>query len=109
MYKTLLQGGHFSKDTHSVSRASSFSPAAFASAFLKIVGKDVTVPLAHSNGAFVVAELCERILEEGTEEEKNCLRGWFEKSVVLETIEASRPKGTKVLLDALEKLHGSDV
>jgi pumilio homology domain family member 6 len=103
MYKCLLQGGHFSAATRSIARSDSFSPAAFASAFVKIVGREVTVGMAKGNGAFVVAELCERLREEGAVEERECVKGWFGADE-LNQIEDGDGKGSRVLLEKVRVL-----
>jgi pumilio family protein 6 len=102
MYKTFLQGGHFSHETNSISPSPSFSASTFASAFLEVVGKDETLRMAKGNGAFVIAELCERIRAEGTTEERAKLKGWFED--VLKEIEESDAKGKKLLLEKVSIL-----
>jgi pumilio family protein 6 len=51
--------------THTVTyRFPSFSPSAYASAFITIVGEERTVAVARWGGAFVVAELLEGVNEE---------------------------------------------
>ena len=101
MFKTLLQGGHFSRETQSVVLVPTFSAVAFASAFMKQVGPDLTLKMATGNGAFVVAELCERIRVEGAAEERSRLISWFK---AIETIERSDAKGKTVLLESISKL-----
>lgn len=103
LYKTLLQGGHFCHTTKTISRSSSFSAAAFASAFMKDVGKEETLAMAKGNGAFMVAELCERIREEGSNEEKTMLKDWFSGEVMRE-IEEGDAKGKKVLVEKVTAL-----
>ncbi|KIM72847.1 hypothetical protein PILCRDRAFT_829556 [Piloderma croceum F 1598] len=103
LYKTLLQGGHFSHTTHTVTRSPSFSPSAFASAFITIVGEERTVALARGDGAFVVAELLERMIEEGSDSEKEAVKGWF-KGGVISDLKGGEGKGRKVLLEKIAKL-----
>jgi pumilio family protein 6 len=103
MYKTLLQGGHFSREDNCIVPSSSFSASSFASAFLKTVGRETTVEIAKGNGAFLVAELCGRILEEGSVGEKNTLNNWFGNAVKNDIFE-SQGKGRKVLLEKLNEL-----
>jgi pumilio family protein 6 len=103
LYKTLLQGGHFSRTTHSITRSPSFSPSAFASAFIRIVGEGTTVAMAKGDGAFVVAELLERVSEDGSESEKGVVRDWF-KGEVEKKLEDGDGKGRKVLLEKVAKL-----
>lgn len=103
LYKTLLQGGHFSHATHTITRSPSFSPSAFASTFIQVVGEDSTVAMARGDGAFLVAELLERVSEEGSEVEKKEVKGWFRKSV-RDELESGDGKGRKVLLEKIAKL-----
>ncbi|EGO22720.1 hypothetical protein SERLADRAFT_356787 [Serpula lacrymans var. lacrymans S7.9] len=103
MYKTLLQGGHFSHTTKSISLCPAFSPSAFASAFLKVVGQDVTVSMAKGDGAFVIAELLERVQQEGRKGEKSTVKGWFNHDVT-SSIENSDGKGKNVLLGKIAAL-----
>jgi len=104
LYKTLLQGGHFDHSSKSITKASSsFSPSSFASAFLVVVGPDVTVAMAQGNGAFVIAELCSRTSAEGTGEEKALLRMWFAEGV-RKSIRDKELKGKSVLLESIDTL-----
>lgn len=103
VYKTLLQGGHFSQQTKTVVLAPSFSPSAFASAWIKTVGRESTVAMAQGGGAFVVAALCERVKEEGTEDEKAELRRWFSKKLKKD-IRESQVKGKDFLLATVDAL-----
>src|ERR1700730_11341131 len=91
MYKSLLQGGHFSHKTNTIERSGLFSPSAFASVFARIVGRDVVVAMAQGNGSFIVAELCERLGQEGSEEEKKAVKAWFTPQV-LRSIEDTNGK-----------------
>lgn len=105
LYKTLLQGGHYNKSSKSITKPSSaFSSSTFASSFLTVVGRDVTVAMAQGNGAFVVAELCRRISMEGTDEEKRSLRTWFAEDSVDKNIRGKEMKGKKVLLESIDAL-----
>jgi pumilio homology domain family member 6 len=106
VYKTLLQGGHFSHVSKSVMPSPSFSGLAFASDFLRVVGKETTVGIAKGDGSFVVAELCGRIVEGGNREEKERLKAWFGKAIVKE-IEDGNAKGKRVLLEKLALLSSS--
>ena len=103
MYKTFLQGGHFSHETKSISPSPSFSASAFASTFLRVVGREMTLQIAKGNGAFVVAELCERIRVEGTDDERATLKTWFGEGA-LKDIEESDAKGKRVLLEKVSML-----
>ncbi|KIJ64088.1 hypothetical protein HYDPIDRAFT_91143 [Hydnomerulius pinastri MD-312] len=103
MHKGLLQGGHFSHSTKSVERTSTFSPLELASVFLSTVGKDTTRAIAEGDGAFVVAELLERIREEGSDEEKKKVKGWFDDAFVAR-IKDSEVKGKNVLIEKIQAL-----
>jgi pumilio family protein 6 len=106
LYKTLLQGGHFDQSSKSITKPlSSFSPSKFASEFLAIVGRDVTVAMAQGNGAFVVAELCSRVIAEGTDEEKMLLRTWVTGDGVRTRILDGELKGKNVLLESIDALN----
>ena len=52
---------------------------------------------------FVVAELLERVWEEGSENEKKGVKGWFGKDLLGE-LTNEEGKGRKVLLEKVEKL-----
>lgn len=103
LYKTLLQGGHYSQQTKGVVRAPAecFTPSAFASTWVKVVGKDDTRAIALGGGAFVVAALCERIKEDGNAEEKKLVRGWFGTAFKDELMNGD-VKGKNILLGALD-------
>jgi len=104
LYKTLLQGGHYDQSSKSITKpSSSFSPSAFASSFLAVVGRGVTVAMAQGNGAFVVAELCRRVCTEGTDGEKGLLRTWFAEGVSKD-IQYKEMKGKNVLLESIDTL-----
>jgi len=103
LYKTLLQGGHFSHTTRTIIRDSSFSPSVFASAFIRIVGREMTVAMARGNGTFMVAEFLERVHEEGSESEKRAVKEWFNEDVRRD-LQSRNGKGLKVLLEKVIKL-----
>ena len=103
MYKSLLQGGHFSHAGNTVVRSPAFSPSDFALVFLSVVGKDMTIAIAQGEGAFVAAELLERIREEGSEEQKKNIREWFDDAFVAR-LKASEAKGKNVLLEKIKAL-----
>ena len=103
LYKTLLQGGHFSHTTHKITLSPHFSASAFASAFIRIVGEEMTVAIAGGDGAFVVAELLQRVSEEGSESEKSAVKGWFGGDV-RRNLQNGKGKGRKVLLEKVTKL-----
>ncbi|PCH37111.1 ARM repeat-containing protein [Wolfiporia cocos MD-104 SS10] len=102
LYKTLLQGGHFSHATRTVEHAPLWDAHAFAVRFVQLVGQDTTVAMARSDGAFVVAALCER-LAASESAERSVLRGWFGKDVKAEIGEAA-PRGSALLLESLNAL-----
>ena len=105
LYKTLLQGGHFDQSSKSIAKPShSFSPSRFASSFLGAVGRDVTVAMAQGNGAFVIAELCNRVSAQGTREEKTLLQTWFTEGGVSKSIQEKEMKGKSVLLESIGAL-----
>jgi pumilio family protein 6 len=103
MYKSLFQGGHFSHSTKSVIHLLSFSPSAFASAFMVTVSNDVTVNMAGGEGAFVVAEFLQQIMEEGSTQERHTVKNWFDKGVV-DSIKKSEMKGRNILLEKINAL-----
>lgn len=78
LYKTLLQGGHFSHTTKSIEPCPRWSAKDFAESFVRIVGKERTLEIAKGGGAFVVAELLERIRLEGSEDVKETVKRWVE-------------------------------
>ena len=103
LYKTLLQGGHFSHSTRTIERAPRWSAREFAVQFVQVVGRDVTVAMAEGDGAFVVAALCEQLAEHADLQERKTVKDRFDA----ETRNAVRDKGAKgvnVLLESLEKL-----
>lgn len=59
--------------------------------------------MAKGEGVFVVSELLERVVEEGSDGEKTVLRGWF-GGKVKEDLESEDGKGRKVLLEKIAKL-----
>ena len=101
MYKTLLQGGHFSHASRTVERVPGWDTAAFAAGFVRAVGQEVTVAMCaqgEGNGAFVVAELCEALMRDSGSEERTTVKGWF-GDAVRKAVEEGKAKGKKVLLD----------
>ncbi|KAG5635330.1 hypothetical protein H0H81_011704 [Sphagnurus paluster] len=108
LYKTLLQGGHFSHSTKSVERAEGWDASAFAAEFVMLVGKDVSIgmcTMGEGNGAFVIAELCEALIREGDKRavERTKVKGWFGDDVK-KAIEEGTAKGKKVLVDKIALL-----
>jgi len=106
LYKTLLQGGHFSHSTKSIARSPAFAPEAFASAFLAQVPEGTIREMAKGDGAFVVAELIERVREGGSEKDHARLATVFGKAgknIRIE-VESSQPRGWEVLVGKLEQI-----
>ncbi|KAL4080018.1 armadillo-type protein [Scleroderma yunnanense] len=103
MYKSLLQGGHFSHSAKTVERTESFSAAQFASALLSAVDKKTLLAIAEGNGTFLVAELLERIQEEGGDEEKKKIKDWFGRSFI-SNLRDHNVKGKNVLIEKIEAL-----
>lgn len=102
MFKTLLQGGHFSHATQTVELEPTFDAPAFAAAFVRLVGKDTTVAMARGEGAFVVAAVCEQ-LAQGESEQRKVLRSWFgggERKAIAKT----EGRGLGLLLEKLNAL-----
>ncbi|CDO74224.1 hypothetical protein BN946_scf184721.g3 [Trametes cinnabarina] len=103
IYKTLLQGGHFSHSTRTIEKSSRFSTRDFAVRFVQLVPRDVTVAMAKGEGAFVVAALCEQLAEHEDVDERRVVKGWFDSKTQKEIKEAEG-KGVNVLLESLKKL-----
>ncbi|KAG6864031.1 hypothetical protein C0991_000937 [Blastosporella zonata] len=108
LYKTLLQGGHFSHTSKSVERAPGWDAGAFAAQFVALVDKDVALgmcTLGEGNGAFVIAELCEALIREGEKcaGEKKKVKGWF-GAEARAAVEGGQAKGKKVLLEKIALL-----
>lgn len=103
VYKTLLQGGHFSHASRTVIRSPEalYSPSRFASAWLKYVDRERTRAIGLGGGAFVLAALVERLRAEGDDADKKELKRWFDEDYVKEVTEKD-VKGKKVLLAVLE-------
>ncbi|GBE84550.1 ARM repeat-containing protein [Sparassis latifolia] len=102
MYKTLLQGGHYSHATRSVEREPLFSAPAFAARFVQLVGQEATVAMALGEGAFVVAAVCEQ-LATGDSDERTLLKSWFGRGVT-QDISAAEGKGMGLLLEKIGML-----
>ena len=63
----------------------------------------MSVAMVRGDGVFVVAELLERVWEEGSENEKKGVKGWFGEDLLGE-LRNEEGKGRKVLLEKVEKL-----
>ena len=81
-----------------------FAPEAFASAFLAQVPEGVIREMARGDGAFIVAELIERVRAEGSEEDRARLVEVFGKAgrEVRKEVESGQPRGWNVLVKKLE-------
>ena len=106
LYKTLLQGGHFSVSTQSITRSQVFAPEAFASQFLVQVPEGKIQEMAKGDGTFIVAELIERVRLEGSDEDRARLVEIFGKAgkKVRNEVESSQPRGWEVLMSKLEMI-----
>ncbi|TFY80642.1 hypothetical protein EWM64_g3375 [Hericium alpestre] len=102
LYKTLLQGGHFSQSTRTIETAPRFSAVEFAKVFVEAAGKEHTLEMAKSGGAFVVAELLERINKEGDKALKAKAKGWFAD---FDKDEGEGVRGWGVLMEKIEALR----
>lgn len=101
--KTILQGGHFSKQTKTVVPSSStFTPISLAKLWVQIVGKENTQAMAKASGAFVVATLCERVRDDGDAELKKELKGWLGSQFISQVGDDVR--GKSFLLEAIMSL-----
>ncbi|KAF8519730.1 armadillo-type protein [Hysterangium stoloniferum] len=109
LYKTLLQGGHYNMSSKSIEPSSHYDPGAFATMFVSTVGREGALEMATGGGAFVLAELCERLKGGDGDEAVHALRGkvkeWFGESE-MRRVEASEAKGKNVLLEKLRALGG---
>jgi pumilio homology domain family member 6 len=90
--------------THSLSRSPSFDAGTFASAFVQAAGQENIVNMSLGGGGFVVAELCERLRQEGDAVMRNEVASWFEAKVRAE-LDKSTTKGKAVLLAKLNALN----
>lgn len=111
LVKTLIQGGHYSRAASGIEVAPSWPAQDFVRAFLlgsgngkEGVGREDLARMAGGNGAFVVAELITRVVnDEEALEERAYLKAIFDEKTV-KGIEAKKPKGLDVLLEQLRKL-----
>jgi pumilio family protein 6 len=98
VFKTLLQGGYYSRAANAVEPASRWSAMTFANT--------VTTERAESLGPFVLAELCERIRLEGEETDRVDLAAQFGEKR-LTRLKESGVKGLAVLMEKVELLKKS--
>lgn len=111
LYKTLLQGGHFSRKTEAIEPVQDWDALAFAVGFTKQLSSDVVTAFCvkgERNGTFLVAELCEALIKgsEKNDEAKAAratLKGWFNPSVKKE-IEDGEGRGKIVLSEKIASL-----
>ncbi|EJD45619.1 ARM repeat-containing protein [Auricularia subglabra TFB-10046 SS5] len=104
VFKTLLQGGHFSRAEGRVVKADAarWSPIDFA----RKLGRDCAKAL----GAFVLAEYVERIREDGTDAEQRALAATFGEPELKEIESEAKNgdlKGGVVLLEKITALKAS--
>ncbi|KZV70153.1 ARM repeat-containing protein [Peniophora sp. CONT] len=102
MHKALLQGGHFSRSTGTIEKAERWDAGAYAKTFVEVVGKDRTKAMARGTGAFVVAELLERVRVDGDAKVRGEMRMWFEG---FEGEEGESVKGWSTLIEKVEALR----
>ncbi|KAI0646045.1 ARM repeat-containing protein [Trametes meyenii] len=103
LYKTLLQGGHFSHSTRTIEHSLRFSARHFAVQFIQLVGRDIIAAMVKGDGAFVVAALCEQLAGHDDEEGRQVVKGWFDAKTCKQIKEANG-KGVNILLESLKKL-----
>ena len=68
--------------------------------FVRLVGKETTLAMAKGSGAFVVAELVERVSAEGSDETKEELKEWIKHIGSA----GDEVKGWGVLMEKVEAL-----
>jgi len=106
LYKTLLQGGHFNRESNLVERVPStlWDTTSFAQKFIAIVGQQATTQmcLGEGHGTFLVAELCDALIR-GDSPDRTKLKKWFDDKIK-KTIKSEDVKGKQVLLEKLEAL-----
>ena len=74
LYKVLLQGGHYSQATNAVVTRPNFNPSNFATTFLRHVKQVDLAAMALGGGTFVITALLERVVVDGTPEERSMLK-----------------------------------
>lgn len=101
VYKTLLQGGHYSQRDKRVERVSagSYNPLSFASLWLATLDCQETRAFGKGGGAFVIAALIECVTVEGSDDDKRTMASWFDEQYRKE-VEEGQTKGKHILLDA---------
>ena len=101
VYKTLLQGGHFSQRNKCIERVPTtvFSSSSLASLWLVTLNREETQLFGKGGGAFVIAALIEGIEAEGSKEERAKLSSWLDDRY-RKDIKEGQTKGKQILLDA---------
>lgn len=105
VYKTLLQGGHYSQRDKQIERVpdSVFSPSTFASLWLSTLNREQIHAFGKGGGAFVVAALIERIFQDGSAEDKATITAWLDSDYRKE-IEEGQTKGKQILVDTFKMI-----
>ncbi|KAF5346526.1 hypothetical protein D9756_010027 [Leucocoprinus leucothites] len=108
IYKTLLQGGHFSKKTQTVEPTGNWDASQFATSFTDTVPQNVVVAMCtegERNGCFIVATLCETLVKGGDEKksERQKVKSWFEEKE-RKMIREGGGRGKDLLLEKLALL-----
>jgi pumilio homology domain family member 6 len=106
VYKTLLQGGHFSQIKRTVEVSPHFSAPVFATQWVALVGKDVTLASATGEGAFVAAALCESLAGNASAPERAAVTEWFTDGGQ-EQVRQWDGRGKAVLEQAIDRLISS--
>ena len=101
LYKVLLQGGHFSHATNAVVARPNFNASAFATAFLRHVKPVDIAAMARGGGTFVIAALVERVVADGTPEERSKLK---QSLSGLKSDEGESIKGWAALMEGIRLL-----
>jgi pumilio homology domain family member 6 len=101
LYKVLLQGGHYSQAINAVVARPNFNPSNFATAFLRHVKPVDIAAMARGGGTFVITALLERIVADGTPEERSKLK---ESLSGLKDDEGKSIKGWTALLEGIRLL-----
>jgi len=106
MYKTLLQGGHYSHKAQSIETAEHWDALQFATSFINTVPRNVVIAMStegERNGAFVVAALCETLAKSDKSSGRQTLKNWFGEKE-RELIRKGDGRGKDLLLEKLALL-----
>ncbi|KAG8855333.1 pumilio domain member 6 [Tulasnella sp. 330] len=110
LYKTLIQGGHFSRSDKVIIPAPDYSAIAFARRFVEAVGEEKLLSMAtHDNAAFVITELITRVMKDGTDYERKEVKRYFGGRDLRNTIWEGDAKGKDQLLGKLKELEAVQV